>query len=438
MEPKRRQTEQAEGGSSTAEADTEQEYESTIFDGLNIDCMNELLDWLPLNSLCAFSQTCKRIQQTVKNYFRWKYPSEEFDVGDEFVFDEQHLKCFGNDVQKLLLFDSSIADYKFAASNINRNLREIQFDRTFKQENRITKEHIHSIRPILENVKTVSIVNSSFTEGSPEYLLECCKKIENFSFEVGKDPRKNRFQFQKYPTIRNIEMHFHVKANVTEAITALKEQNLQLDELVLLFCKEHANAMETVFNILDAMYEQKCYKHLFVMFEKKSMVSDNINRIASLQGLAGLACSYTINASLDNHLNDIARLQNIKYLNINWLLENCDQFAKDLQQLIELETSVISMDAIVSFVRYSVMLSRFHIDQIRANKENNSKFDAFTLNKRRSMLEYARKLTIYVPEKRFIKLKWSSVTMNSDLVEIKREESCIPLNSFLPRYQEDL
>lgn len=428
---KRKKIDESVGASSTAEfnvINAEKEPEPTIFDDLNVDCMNELLDWLPLTSLCALSQTCKSLQRITKNYFQWNYPSEEFEVGDEFVLNAQHLECFGDNVQCLRLYDSAIADFIFAGSNINQNLREIQFDRTFKQENDITKEHINSIKSILQNVETVSAVNCSFIDGCSNYLLDCCQKITDFSYKVDKDIGKNRFQFQKYPTLRNIEIHFHPKANVTEAINAFKEQNLHLDELVLRFCKEHAHLLNVIFNDLDLMYERKFFKRLFLIFEQKAMISQHVTRISLLQGLEGINCSYTINTSIDNHITDIAKLQNIKYLNVNWLLENSDVLAKNLQQLIELETSVVSMDAVVSFVGFSIKLARFHVDKIRAGKmETSAKFDAFTLNKRRSMLEYAHKLTIYIPEKTFIKLKWSSVTMNSGLVEIKRKGSCIPL-----------
>lgn len=431
LDSKRAKIENAAGSSSDEQLDVSNATEEpTIFDEiLNPDCMNELLDWLPLNSLCALSQTCRSLQRTVRTYFKWKYPSAVFELGDEFVFNAQHVKCFGDNVQAVTLYDSSIVDFDFAGSNINPNLRDLAFEKTYKlKENCITKEHIETIKPILHSVKTVSVVECNLVEGCVEYLLDCCTKIEDISFRIGKNMRKNWFQLEKYPTIRNVGINFCAKANVVrDAINTIKEQTVQLDELVLAFYKEHDHLLDFVFKELDAMYERKFFKRLYLGFEKKSMVSEHIDRIAKLQGLIGLSCSYTINTSLDNHIADIAKLQNLKFLNINWLLENADVVAQQLQQLIEIEMKVASIDAIVSFVRYSTMLSRFHIEQVRMNKDKCTKFNAFTLNKRRSMLEYARKLTIYIPEEKFIKLKWAMVAMDSNLVEITREESCIPL-----------
>lgn len=402
------------------------EYVATIFDRLNPDCMNELLDWIDFNSLCSFSKTCHSLQKCSKEYFQWKYPSLEFTVGDEFIFNAKHVNCFGFDVQELRVFDSSIDNFIFAGLNINKSLREIEFDTTMKDDNEITKEHIECLTNILENVKVVRAVQCKFERGCIESLLKCCKNIESLAFTIHKDLRQNRFIFSHYPTLRNIEIDFHPKANVVNAINILKEQNVQLNEFVLSFHKEHNDSLKLVFDELDLMYEKKFYRHLYLTFEKKSMVTDHIDRITSIQGLDGLCCSYTIDTVMDNHIDVLSKLQNLKYLNINWLLNGADQIAQQLQRLEELSITVASIDAIYSFVRYSINLSSVHIDQIRTKNQCNVKFNANNLNKRRSSLVYARKLIIYVPEKNFIKLKWSSGPMNYDLVEIKRYESYVP------------
>lgn len=399
----------------------------TIFDELNQDCLDALLDWLPLKSLCSFSKTCKSLQKTCKHYFARKYQSQELTVGDEFVFDAQRWECFRDVVLELRLYDSNIRAFAFAGSAANTQLRGIALDRTFKEENDITNKHIDEIKSVLKNVKTVRAVDCAFSDGSAEYLLGNCPSIEDLAFTVSKNHMKNRLHLRKYPTLRNIEIHFHSKANVVKAIKSIREENLHLDELVLMFRKEHSDVMVSVFDELHSMHFDGHFKRLYLMFEKKSMVAEHIDRITTVRGLEGLTCSYTINTCVDNTFADICKLQNIKFLNINWLLGDAVHIAQELQQLLELEVSVISIDAIVSFVRFSSKLGRFHIEQIRANNNQcKINFDAMALNKERIKLVYARKLVIYIPEDKFIKLKWSSVEMNSQLVEIKREESCIP------------
>lgn len=399
------------------------ECESTVFNRLDIDSLYEVLDFLPLKSLCALNKTCKSLRHTTKRYFLWKYPSQDFSVGDEFIYNANHIECFGDVVQELELFDSSEKDFEFTGININKHLRQIEFTRTYKEDNKIGKQHIDSIANILENIKNVRAINCDFGNNF-EYLLDQCKNIEHFSFKIDKDLSTTKFQFEKYPTLRNIEIHFQAKAKIPDAMTMIKEQNVKLVELVLLFRKEHNSFMVDVFNDLNLMYEKGCFKRLYLMFEKKAMLTEHIDKLISVGGLEGFTCSYTINTKVDNHIADVSKLQKIKFLNINALLENADQLAQELQQLDELEISDISMDALISFVCYSPTLKRFHIGKIRGNNTN---FDAIILNGYRSMLEYAHKLVIYVPEEKFIKLKWSSTTMDTNLIEIKRIESCIPI-----------
>ncbi|XP_031620423.1 uncharacterized protein LOC116338965 [Contarinia nasturtii] len=401
------------------------EPELTIFDKLNSDCMDEMLDWLDLDSLCALSRTCKSLQKFTKNYFQWKYISQEFTVGDEFVYNPKYVNCFGDDVQILRFFDSSLDDFKFAGSNINLCLREIEFNQTYKLENLITKKHIDHMKDVLENVKVLRAVDCDFSKGCAKYLLDCSKNVENFAFKIHKNVQKYKIEFQRYPSMKNIEIHFDSKVKVTEVMNMLKEQigHVFLDELVLLFCKEHDPSM--VFTELNMMYNKQFYKHLYLMFKKKSMVSEHIDQIASVKGLKGLTFLYTINISTDIHLTDITKLQNIKYLYLNSLLCRVDQIAQSLHQLEEMEISVTSITAIISFVRYSANLTKLHIVQVRANNEQ---FNWSILEKQRIMLKNAKKLVIYMPEKKFLELKWSSPKVSSVLVEFKREESYRPKN----------
>lgn len=325
----------------------------------------------------------------------------------------------------LCLYDSTLDDFAYAGSNVNRNLREIEFLRTFKQENQITHMHIDKIQNLLENVKTIGAVNCEFADKNTAYLLSKCKKIESLAFSVSKHPVKSQISLRPYPTLRNLEIHFDSKANVLEAFECIIEENPHLDELVLSFQKEHERFMAEVFDELDAMYTRGIYKRLYLMFDKKSMVAEHINRLTTMQGLFGLSCSYTISI-IDDHMADIAKLQNLRFLNINWILDCADEIAKELQQLIELDVSVITIDAILSFVRFSGNLVTFHIEQIRAFEEFKTKFDAVALDAERNKLDYARKLMIYIPEKKFMQLKWSSVNVDSRLVKFKREESMPP------------
>lgn len=393
--------------------------------------VDDILDWLDIDSLCAFSMTCKSFQRTAKSYFNQKYPSLAIDIDDEDESKPLHFRCFGDVVQHLQLSGASLDDFTFAAARVNRNLREFSFNRTNedKKEDHIGKEYIDSIKNVLENVKTVCATNCIFEKGGVEYLLMNCKRIDGFGFAARKNTTY-RFQFQNVPTLKTFDVAFEAKANVIELLQLLQQKRVQLDELVLSFLSEHSGIMNEVFNLLNTMYENGVFKKLYVNFDTKSLLANHVHRLVNVKGLIGIICAYRINHDIEGHLLNLAMLyDNIKYLAIHWMFADSTIIAKQLTQLIELKVTEATMEAILPFVRYSARLAHFHIEYVQGNRMLN----AATLSSEREPLMgklveglTARRLTIYIPEKIYVKMKWSSIATKSDFVEIKREESYVP------------
>lgn len=401
----------------------------TIFDTLNRDCFYEILDWLDANALCSLSKTCKRLQIIVKIYFITKYQSLAIDIGDEDESNPMHLKCFGDVVQHLQLSGASIEHFQLASFQVNKKLRELSFNRTTadKKEDHITKNHINSIKDILQSVKTVCATSCIFEKRSAEYLLEKCECIENFGFTMRKDSKDN-FHFQRIPNLRNLEICFDSKVNVFESMKIIKKKGLHLNELVLAFAQEHNDQLKLIFDELESLHRKNVFKRLYLNFEKKSMLTEHVSRISSMQFLEGIICGYKIDLNVEDHLSDIAKFKHIRYLCINHLLVDADVIAKQLHQLVEVKIDGATIEAITSFVRHSVNLMKFFNKHIRGNP----KLSAVAMSKQRASMKYdIKRLIIFIPEEKFIKLKWSLCPMIGDLVEIRREESNIPQNRLI-------
>lgn len=421
--------------SSSSSGQEDDDQQQTFFDQLHSKnlqhVINDILDLLSIDSLCAFSRTCKSFQQTAKTYFNEKYPSLAIDIGDEDESKPLHFRCFGDVVQHLQLSGASLDDFTFAAARVNRNLRELSFNRTTedKKEDHIGKEYVDSIKNVLENVKTVCATNCIFEKGGVEYLLTNCKNIDGFGFAARKNTTY-RFQFQKVPTLKTLDVAFEAKANVIELLKLLQMKRVQLDELVLSFLSEHSGIMKEVFDLLDAMYDNGVFKKLYVNFDSKSLLTNHVNRLVTAKGLIGIICAYRINADIEGHLLNVAMLyNNLKYLAIHWMFVDSTIIAQRLTQLVELKCTEATMEAILPFVRYSAQLRHFHIEYVQGNRMLN----ATNLSTERASLMRGlegRHLKIYIPEKIYIKMKWSSIATKSDFVEIKREESYVPKKRF--------
>lgn len=393
--------------------------------------INDILDWLSIDNLCAFSRTCKSFQRTAKSYFNVKYPSLAIDIGDEDESKPLHFRCFGDAVQHLQLSGASLDDFAFAAARVNRNLRELSFNRTNedKKEDHIGKEYVDSIKNLLENVKTVCATNCIFEKGGVEYLLTNCKNINDFGFAARKNTTY-RFQFNKVPTLKTLDVAFEAKANVIELLQSLHMKRVQLDELVLSFLSEHSGIMNEVFDLLDAMYANGLFRKLYVNFDTKSLLANHANRLVTVKGLIGIVCAYRINTDIEGHLLNVAMLyDNIKYLAIHWMFADSTIIAQRLTQLIELKFTEATMEAILPFVRYSAQLGHFHIEYVQGNRMLNATELSSEREPLMGRLE-GRHLKIYMPEKIYIKMKWSSIATRGDFVEIQREESYVPKKRF--------
>lgn len=408
--------------------ENDEHYEKTIFNTLiDHNCLDKTLDWLDVNSLCSLSKTCKSLRETVKEYFKSKYPSLAIDIGDEDESNPMHLECFGDVVQHLQLSGASVEDFQLASFQVNKNLRELSFNRTTadKKEDHITKDHINAIKDILQNVKTVCATSCIFEKRSAEYLLDQCKCIEDFGFAILKDSKEN-FQFQKIVSLRNLEICFDSKVNVIESMKIINKKDLHLNQLVLAFAQEHNDHLKYIFDELESLHQKGLFRKLYLNFEKKSMLNEHISRLSSMQFLEGIICAYKIDHNMEDHLLDIAKLQDIRYLCINHLLVDADTIAKQLNQLVEVKIDGATIEAITSFVRYSANLIKLFNKHIRGSPKLNAK----TLSKQRASMKYNIKyLIIFIPEEKFLKLKWSLCPMIGDLVEIRREESNIPQKS---------
>lgn len=212
----------------------------------------------------------------------------------------------------------------------------------------------------------------------------------------------------------------------------LQKKRLHLDELGLTFANEHSTLMNDVFKLLNAMYEKGVFKKLYLKFERKSLITDNLNLIATANGLVGIICAYKIDDKNYNHMIDLTKhCNNIKYLAIHWMFADSTVIAQQLREVDEMEITETSAEAILSFAQHAPKLEHFRIKHIQGNRM----LDVNMLNKQRCELNRierdngsavgAAKLNIYIPEKMYIKMKWSSNLMKCEFVEIKREESYI-------------
>lgn len=119
---------------------TEEESKSTDLETSNEDCVYKILQYLPLNDLCAVGQTCTRLQEFGAKYLHRKYPkflSESVVIIEEengvigIKQTENHVKCFSRQIRNVQLCHSKMDERcaKYMHLDIGADIKQITFEK---------------------------------------------------------------------------------------------------------------------------------------------------------------------------------------------------------------------------------------------------------------------------------------------------------------------
>lgn len=393
---------------------------SSIFK-LDADCWNEVFDWLPVDDVHSFGQTCKSLQQVTGKYVQWKCPtfsiwcyldSTEADNIPDFI-----------QFAQFIAFDS----YDELDENFVSNCKALKHVRFV--DSSLNLRFIELLKPILSNLITFDIHDCVVDGDIYENCIKHCVKLKNL--KIHSDFHRECL-LQKYPTLKHIHIttkkpfendelntFFKLNPSVRHLTTdgdsiwdnqrSLIESNIKLDDLTI----DNVSGMKDEFyDILNDLYQRDFYKRLHVnVYTSPSEV-----QLAALRGLVTLYVGENVK------LPPLTTLKELGFnIDLNRLCNEGLNIAEIPKLLVGLERLVIhstSMDAILPFIRYSRNLMEIDIIHL-----NNNVLDISALNIERKKLEAARKVLVYVSEDVYIATKWAKMPISLSLVEIQRSNS---------------
>lgn len=414
---------------------------SPIFQ-LDLDCLDEVFDWLTIADLHSFGQTCKRFHRAASLYFNKTHKTFFNQVITAPNKDNPNFNRPMNGFREFvenITFDYDFEDnwpYKYVRSNYKNQLKSVVF-----KLSRLTAKKLNYIKNSLETVDTIQLRDVKISGEQYTNLLSFCpdlKKLIHQNVECD----HNNWLLNEY---QNLE-HFgffqraHVAPNVIELRTFFNQNrqikivetdsitfcahwksfinnDLELDEFRL-----HLNSRYGAHgNIeLNELYTKGFYKRLHLACPQDDEM------LPSIPALTSIYVNYVTSA-----ISTLLMLEHL-YLGPSVRVCHVNEMNMLAQGLIHLKKvffyHIREVCQIRAFILYSPELREISIGDISGGFKivngldlvSNNQIDLVSLNNERMNLVGARKLAIILDDKDYIETKWANPSTNFAFVELKR------------------
>ncbi|XP_055305862.1 uncharacterized protein LOC129570326 [Sitodiplosis mosellana] len=393
---------------------------------LDVDCCEELFEWLSIADLHSFSQTCKRMQRIAGMFFRQNYPNARMSSRPDGLYDGYDTRVNGFDEFiediEIEFNENSLNQLAYIAANC-KSLRKIEF----WSQDPIISGRLRLISDVLAKVKSLFISgehpDDSILDFCPnlKHLIVCWKNTD-WLFKLNKCPKLEQISLMglNEQVLVNVEAIFTQKSirtveMNTEFLMTNKDAldiNVKLDNLIIDFC-DNPEEVTSVCAILNKLHERGFYKRLH--FINMDYVDQQlIDEVVSLRALETL----DIGEVEEGVVWPV--MQNVKKISVGDLSGfDLTTLPSKLPNLQWICLPNDSMEAIMPFIGGSKQLSRIKMGCSISRRSSKNILHLSALAKEREKLIGACKLTIYVVEEMFLKTKFAIGTSRR-LIEIKR------------------
>lgn len=396
---------------------------------LNVDCFEELFEWLSLADLRALRQSCKRLKRVVDYYIKVNYP---------LVF------------IKLPIRDYQLEYFRRTDSNSFNSVNHVTFLTSL-----LTASRIKDIKHILNRCESIYIESMQIEGDFYDSFLKVCERMKCLSISKIKSNiiigDGNQWMQRKYPTLEHIILQAVSHINfVTEPLEFRKffELNLNIQifstNFEFLWMNRHwmlgskikldifdvsgacngSFNIDSIIDLLRQLYRQQFYNRLHIT---ASWIDDHdeIDQITSLEGLEKL-CLRTVYVRIN--LPPLPKLKQLSFYAYEHFLElNIDH----LMNIEQVYFVFASMNDIARFIAGCAKLTQITVDHLENGVHfKNGIIDLSALNDERQKLANAQMISFYVHETVFLSNKWTQ-KIKYKLIELKRDQTGIREQPFL-------
>lgn len=397
---------------------------------LDIDCFEELFEYLPLKVLFTLRQTNKRFKQLVDYFIKEYYPAIKPGYANTSCIDFGDFHNYVRNNEPLIkevyigeFDDEEIAEIRVLLSGIEM----------LRVANRVTGDFYNLYLQFCGHLKRLEVEYISGDEiwgDRNDWLLREYPKLEYVEFDDFDPYPHDRVGDAVYVTeIREVKIFFEMNPNIRTFSTTFTflfinrrcfiGSNISFDLLKINGGCENDYGAECGVNpnqivaLLKTLYEQGFYKRLFFETHCSHGRDDEIwNEIPALPALESIWL-------FDKKIMLSSLVSSLKELDLRYFApENVTkELACNLLNVERISSEGVCIADILPFVRYSRK-----VKEIRMSSRifENAIIDVAALNQERQKLPGACNQTIYVKEEIFLTTKLAGVPTMCSSVQLKR------------------
>lgn len=410
---------------------------------LNINCFETIFDYLSLGDLSAFSQTCKLMQKVSGRVLRSKYQFLR-------VFIDEYGDCLSGDrfskqinlnmlreYIELLTIDTDINTISLSQWQQFKSVKYICFCST-----KFSGTEMQMIESILKNVNAVELSMCEFeSSGLFQRMLELCKNLNHLAIRSSLDYNDTAWLLQKYPKLEHLAIlpltneklielasFFELNTNVRNFmvdsdflwINRNEIMQIKFDELFIYLSNDvcyvyNESKLAEYCGMLNKWYANGVYRRLHIFGVPKQQI---IDKLATIKGFVGFKSMGSLSEGID--FTPLTNLEIFHFDNIT--IESLDmiQIAEHLKNITEISFYDANFNTILPFIQHSPKLKKIIIKYMDSDDDRNE-LSAFNRERKKlyESMGHVSKVSIYIPETQYLKIRMESVTMYLDLVEIR-------------------
>lgn len=396
---------------------------------LDVDCVQEIFDFLSFGDIKSVSKTCVRMHRIAFDYSKSNFAGMRPNLR------RSHTNGFEEVVWNFYI----PLGYDMKSVLQCKSLKHISFSGDSMYAN-----DIRGLRPILGELESLEFTDFLFYGDFYKDFLQFCPKLIKLQIKEGgrRGPSyimgtSDCWLLRSYPTLQCLKLNLRYRPNISNlrtffqlnptletfsmdgftfhrCINTMLQANINLQILSITRANDKL-PMEIFCNHLNQLRSQGFYQKLHI--EMNYSNQEKTNTISSLLVMEELS----IVGSIELPLNISLSLKHLILIHPLLTSTNLESIAKRLVNLERLTLAQFESKMLEPFIQYSIKLKTITISSC----DDIENLDLVAWNQKREKLLRAQKLTFYLFDNDYLAVKWRNNSSDFKMIQIKRAESVI-------------